>query len=173
MIEINSNFKSNIIFNFFVNILIYFTILFENDNEEHNIYLHDIRQSDYGNEINFKIYQNNYRKIKGNITFKITAYFNQYWLTSRIKDKKYLFKISIDNEMIEKELISKIYYEEKFESKWYQFFKEEDNIKKQLLTIPSIGLNYKSKGNEILKNFLKLEEFKSQNEIIFFIIPFL
>ena len=52
-------------------------------------------------------------------------------------------------------------------------FKEEDNIKKQLLTIPSIGFNYKSKGNEILKNFSKLEEFKSQNEIIFFIIPFL
>lgn len=51
-------------------------------------------------------------------------------------------------------------------------FKEEDNIKKQLLTIPYIGFNYKSKGNEILKNFLKLEEFKSQNEIIFFIIPF-
>jgi hypothetical protein len=34
--------------------------------------------------------------------------------------------------MIEKELISKIYYEEIYESKWYSFFNEKENIYKQL-----------------------------------------
>ncbi len=153
---------------------IYFTILFENDKEEHNIYLHDIRQSDYdySNEINFKIYQNNYRKIKGNITFKITAYFNQYWLTSRIKNKKYFFKISIDNDMIEKELISKIFFEEIYETYWYSFYNKEENINKQLLTIPYIGFNYKSNRYENFTKTSKLEEFKSRNGDYIFYNPF-
>ena len=72
---INDNFDTN---NFQVFIYqnlkchdIYFTILFENDREEHNIYIHNIRH--YENDIYFKIYQDFYTKIKANITFYYVA----------------------------------------------------------------------------------------------------
>ena len=67
--------------------------------------------------------------------------------------------------MIEKELISKIYYEEIYESEWYSFFKEKENIYKQ-------RFNYESNRDEIFTRTSRLEDFKSKNGDYIFYNPF-